>query len=104
MSKDENITFIEVMKKAIVEHLVEAKPTTIKTLSARCNRFVNHFKNKKLLDVTPQDVRNLYNPLKANGQLATLKRINQMAGIFFQALFNLSSHKGVLSYDGYYEK
>lgn len=83
-SKDENITFVDVMKKAISAHLTGAKPTTIKTLSVRCNRLISHFRNAKLTAITPQMVRDLYNPLETQGQLATLKRINQMMEIVFQ--------------------
>lgn len=83
-SKDENITFVEIMKKAISAHLTGAKPTTIKTLSVRCNRLISHFRNAKLSAITPQMVRDLYNPMETQGQLATLKRINQMMEIIFQ--------------------
>lgn len=84
ISRDEDITFVEVMKKAIGAHLTGAKPTTIKTLSVRCNRLISHFRNAKLAAITPQMVRDLYNPLETQGQLATLKRINQMMEIIFQ--------------------
>lgn len=83
ISRDEDITFIDVMKKAIDEHLSNKKPTTAKTFNVRCNRLVNHFRNKKLLAVTPQDIRDLYNPLERGRHLATLKRINQMMEIIY---------------------
>lgn len=86
ISKDENIRFVDILKKAIETHLgssQQSKSTTAKTYRNRANQLIRHFKNSKLTDITVQNIRDLYNLFESEGKIATLKRVNQIMTLVY---------------------
>ena len=84
VSKDEDATFVDIMRKALIDYYSNSKASTQRTCNIRTNHLVNHFKNTKLLDVKPQQIKDIYNEIESSGRLATLKRINQIMGITYK--------------------
>lgn len=85
ISKDENIRFVDILKKAIETHLSsqQSKSTTARTYRNRANQLIQHFKNAKLMDITVQNIRDLYNIFESEGKIATLKRVNQIMSLVY---------------------
>ena len=84
ISKDEDATFVDIMRKALIDYYSNSKASTQRTCNIRTNHLVNHFKNTKILDVTPQQIKDIYNEIESSGRLATLKCINQIMGITYK--------------------
>ena len=86
ISKDENIRFVDILKKAIETHLdsQKTKPTTSRTYRTRANQLVQYFKNARLVDITVQDIRDVYNLFEREGKIASLKRIHQIMTLIYQ--------------------
>ena len=112
ISKDADVRFVDVMKKAIEAHLgsQKTKPTTSRTYRTRSNQLVQFFKNSKLTDVKAQDIRDVYNKFEREAKLATLKRIHQIMGIVYQYAIKegyIAAHQNPLTevnYEGNYKK
>lgn len=86
ISKDENIRFVDILKKAIETHLdsQKTKPTTSRTYRTRANQLVQYFKNARLVDITVQDIRDVYNLFEREGKIASLKRTHQIMTLIYQ--------------------
>ena len=84
ISRNEDALFVDVMKKALTSYYINSKDSTQRTCNMRTNHLVAHFKNTKIVDVKPQQVKDLYNEIESSGRLATLKRINQIVGITYK--------------------
>ena len=84
ISRDEDALFVDVMKKALTSYYINSKDSTQRTCNMRVNHLVNHFKNIKIVDIKPQQVKDLYNEIESSGRIATLKRINQIMGITYK--------------------
>ena len=84
ISRDEDALFVDVMKKALTSYYINSKDSTQRTCNMRTNHLVAHFKNTKIVDVTPQQIKDIYNEIESSGRLATLKRINQIMGITYK--------------------
>jgi len=112
ISKDADVRFVDVMKKAIEAHLSsqQSKSTTSRTYRTRSNQLVQFFKNSKLTDVKAQDIRDVYNKFEREAKLATLKRIHQIMGIVYQYAIKegyIAAHQNPLTevnYEGNYKK
>jgi len=63
ISKDEDATFVDIMRKALIDYYSNSKASTQRTCNIRTNHLVNHFKNTKILDVTPQQIKDIYNEI-----------------------------------------
>ena len=84
ISRDEDALFVDVMKKTLASYYINSKDSTQRTCNMRVNHLVNHFKNIKIVDIKPQQVKDLYNEIESSGRIATLKRINQIVGITYK--------------------
>lgn len=85
ISKNENITFYEITQLAMDHHVrvKNIKQVTMKAVNHRLNYIFSRIGRKRLLDVTVNDIKDIYNSIEEDGKIATLKRVNQYFGIVY---------------------